>query len=102
LNTEKNNVGMTFKVKNNYCLLILFFGLFFSCSKANENTKTRFSFLNSGDTNIHFKNSIQETDDFNFLNYTYIYNGGGVAVLDVNNDGLEDLFFTSNQESNAL
>ena len=93
---------MTLKIKNNYCLLIIFLGLFFSCSKAIENPKTRFSLLNSGDTNIHFKNSIQETDGFNFLNYTYIYNGGGVAVLDVNNDGLEDLFFTSNQESNAL
>ena len=39
---------------------------------------------------------------FNFINYSYIYNGGGVAVGDINNDGLEDLYFSSNQGSNAL
>ncbi len=53
-------------------------------------------------TNIDFKNTITETLQFNFLNYSYIYNGGGVAVGDIDNDGLEDLYFGSNQESNAL
>lgn len=53
-------------------------------------------------TNIHFKNTVKENLYFNFLNYAYIYNGGGVAVGDINNDGLEDVYFTSNQESNKL
>jgi hypothetical protein len=88
-------------MKNNYYLIIVLV-LFFSCSKELENPKTRFSLLNARNTNIHFKNVVEETAAFNFLNYTYIYNGGGVAVIDINNDGLEDLFFTSNQASNKL
>lgn len=51
---------------------------------------------------VHFKNTVEETLYFNFLNYSYIYNGGGVAVGDINNDGLEDIYFSSNQGTNAL
>ena len=85
------------RMKNNYCLILLFLGLFFSCSKEMKDASTRFSLLSSSDTNINFKNIVKENANFNFLNYTYIYNGAGVAVADINNDGLEDLFFTSNQ-----
>ncbi|MFC2109142.1 VCBS repeat-containing protein [Bacteroidota bacterium] len=53
-------------------------------------------------SSIHFENRVKENLYFNFLNYPYIYNGGGVAVGDINNDGLPDLYFTSNQESNIL
>lgn len=51
---------------------------------------------------VHFKNTVEETLYFNFLNYSYIYNGGGVGVGDINNDGLEDIYFSSNQGTNAL
>ena len=67
-----------------------------------KDASTRFSLLSSSDTNIDFKNVVKENANFNFLNYTYIYNGAGVAVADINNDGLEDLFFTSNQGLNKL
>lgn len=61
-----------------------------------------FKTLNADETGIDFYNSITENDSFNFYNYEYIYNGGGVAVGDINNDGLTDLFFTGNQVSDKL
>ncbi|MEE9408922.1 MAG: VCBS repeat-containing protein [Polaribacter sp.] len=85
--------------KNIFLFLILV--LIFSCSTEKKPTK-QFTLLSAEDTNIHFKNSVKENLYFNFLNYAYIYNGGGIAVGDINNDGLEDVYFTSNQESNKL
>ncbi|PQJ23169.1 VCBS repeat-containing protein [Tenacibaculum sp. SG-28] len=49
-----------------------------------------------------FQNNVKENLYFNFLNYSYIYNGGGVAIGDVNNDGLEDVYLSSNQGTNKL
>ena len=51
---------------------------------------------------VTFSNDIQEDEQFNMLAFSYIYNGGGVAVGDVNNDGLVDLFFTGNMVSSRL
>jgi hypothetical protein len=61
-----------------------------------------FQLLNSSQTNIHFSNNIRENERLNVLSYEYFYNGGGVAVGDINNDGLEELFFTSNTGANKL
>lgn len=89
-------------------LLILFF--FLAC-KNNQKTNlapkedvriTLFEKLPESLTTIKFKNTVKESIYFNFLNYSYIYNGGGIAVGDINNDGLEDIYFGSNQNSNAL
>ena len=77
----------------------------FGCSKESktiEQPNTLFTKIDSKKTNIHFSNTIKENLYFNFINYSYIYNGAGVAVGDINNDGLEDLYFTSNQEANKL
>ena len=51
---------------------------------------------------IHFTNTIQETDSFNILEDEFMYNGGGVATADLNQDGLTDIYFTGNRVSNAL
>ena len=51
---------------------------------------------------IVFKNTITENEEHNALTYENLYNGGGVAVGDINNDGLEDIFFVSNMEYNKL
>ncbi|MES1226750.1 MAG: VCBS repeat-containing protein, partial [Bacteroidota bacterium] len=51
---------------------------------------------------IDFINHIADTDSLNILEYLYYYNGGGVAIADFNNDGLADIYFTSNRESNKL
>lgn len=61
-----------------------------------------FQILGSQQTNIHFNNAISENENKNVLSYEYFYNGGGVAVGDINNDGLEDLFFTGNMSPNKL
>lgn len=53
-------------------------------------------------TGITFENNLVYKDNVNILEYLYYYNGGGVAIGDINNDGLEDIFFTANQGSDKL
>ena len=49
-----------------------------------------------------FRNTLKESVEFNIFNYMYFYNGGGVAVGDLNGDNLPDIYFTSNQDDNKL
>ncbi|HEX6227548.1 MAG TPA: VCBS repeat-containing protein [Chryseolinea sp.] len=77
------------------CLLLLFV----RCEKKPE---TLFVLKSADDTGIHFNNVVEENDSFNILTYEYIYNGGGVAIADFNNDGKQDIFFTGNQVPNKL
>ncbi len=53
-------------------------------------------------TGVTFANMLPESADFNILNYLYYYNGGGVAVGDVNGDSLPDLYLSSNLDRNRL
>ena len=53
-------------------------------------------------TGVNFQNRIGETEEFNVLEYGYLYNGGGVAAGDLNNDGLIDLYFTGNMVGSHL
>lgn len=64
--------------------------------------KKKFRFIPSSESGIKFKNVLTESVEFNIFNYMYFYNGGGVAVGDLNGDDLPDIYFTSNQESNKL
>ena len=72
---------------------ISFLMLFISCSTFE---KKQFTKLSAKKTGIKFRNTIKETEAFNHLKYSYLYNGAGVAVGDINNDGLPDIFFAGN------
>ena len=63
---------------------------------------TLFESLPPESTGVTFANRLPDDTAFNMLSYLYYYDGGGVAVGDVNNDGLPDLYFTSNVGSNRL
>lgn len=63
---------------------------------------TLFTALPSSQTGVNFVNIIQEKDSINILDYEYVFNGGGVALADFNNDGLTDMYFTANLVSNKL
>ncbi|MEZ4794112.1 MAG: VCBS repeat-containing protein [Flavobacteriaceae bacterium] len=67
-----------------------------------DNATTLFSKVTSDVSHIKFKNVIEETMEFNFLNYPYLYTGGGVAVGDIDNDGLQDIYLVSNMGPNKL
>jgi enediyne biosynthesis protein E4 len=61
-----------------------------------------FEALESTQTGLNFSNKLTPRADFNMFKYMYFYNGAGVGAGDFNNDGLTDLFFTSNQSQNKL
>ncbi|MBI1193911.1 MAG: RNA-binding protein, partial [Bacteroidetes bacterium] len=69
---------------------------------AESNTAALFEALSSEQTGIAFVNSIKEDEKINYFNYGYIYNGGGVAVGDIDGDGLPDLYFSATMGANKL
>jgi len=88
---------------NRIALSILIIFIFSSCSnEKNENKDSLFSKLETSETGINFKNEVTNGEDMNIFKYRNFYNGGGVAIGDINNDGLSDVYFTSNQGDNKL
>lgn len=73
-----------------------------ACSERAPAEPPLFELLTPEATGVTFTNALPESPDFNILNYLYYYNGGGVAVGDVNGDSLPDLYLSSNLESNRL
>ena len=81
-----------------FCFLIATTN-FFSCK---EEKKQPTLFTLEETTGINFINKVENTKDFNIFTYRNFYNGGGVAIGDINNDSLPDVFMTSNMEGNKL
>ncbi len=93
--------------KMNYLsyLLIVIIILLGSCLNKNdsrEEGEPLFTLLSAEQTHVDFANNLTEGVNTNVLIYEYFYNGGGVAVGDVNNDGLQDIYFTANMTDNKL
>lgn len=87
----------------NACLFLAACYCLFSCHTAeNKGKDSLFLLTDPQQTGIRFQNNIVDTAGFNILDYLYYYNGGGVAIGDVNNDGWADVYFSSNQGSNKL
>lgn len=82
--------------------------LFLAACQSNEqapasDTEGRlFTLLSAKQTGVDFTNQIEDGPDFNILTYRNFYNGGGVAIGDINNDDLPDIFFTANMQPNKL
>ncbi len=96
---------MTLRNLSYSCLFILLF----SCNQkkqASEDNKVlgpqRFELLSPEKSGIKFSNTLQENYVYNIINYEYLYNGGGVAIGDINDDGLPDIYFTATFGSNKL
>ncbi len=76
-------------------LLLLFYSvLLISCHQS-----PKFELLKSTQTGVDFSNDITESDSFNVMTYEYIYNGAGLGIADLNNDGYSDIVFAGNQVS---
>ena len=80
------------RTKKNSFLTLFFFSCWFSLSAQQK----LFTLLKPDSTGVDFINIINDTKQLNVISYEYYYNGGGVAIGDVNNDGLPDIYFTSN------
>lgn len=79
---------------------IIFCVLSASLTKCRD--RQQFEEMPSSSTGMAFRNEITETKYNNIMTYEYTYNGGGVAVGDINNDGLADIYFSGNSTSNKL
>lgn len=88
----------------NICLLGLF-ALTISCNNKPDKALSpniHFTSISSAHSNVHFNNSIRENDSVNLIVDAYTYMGGGVGIGDFDNDGLQDIFFGSSQQTSKL
>ena len=73
-----------------YCMVMM---LVSSCE---EKTNTLFEIQDNHSIGMSFENSLEFSNEFNVYTYRNFYNGGGVAIGDINNDGLADVYLTAN------
>ena len=84
-------------------ILLVFLLAIAACNADEKPTQNAlFQLMENSSLGIDFTNKVDNTPDFNIFSYRNFYNGGGVAIGDVNNDGLSDIFFTANMGNNKL
>lgn len=100
---------MKFKFLSSLLSLLSSFIFFTSCKdevqqekEVEQNSNSLFSMLSSEETGIDFFNKVENQKNFNIFKYRNFYNGGGVAIGDINNDGLPDIYMTANMGKNRL
>lgn len=89
---------------------VFIFLLIFSCSKEQKNKSddgnttedAAFNNVESSVSGIDFSNDLNSNSKLNIIEYLYYYNGGGVSVGDINNDGLDDIYFSANEKADKL
>ena len=87
-------------MRNKIYFFIIVWSLF--CIGCHKGKKTLFSRIDPSYSGIDFNNVIVEDDTFNIVDFFYVYNGAGVAIGDINNDDLPDIYFTGNQVPDRL
>ncbi len=93
--------------KKYIAFLLLSISFFFACQpeeQTQDNTSSPALFVEkaSNASGINFSNELRPSTDLNILEYLYYYNGGGVAIGDINQDGLEDVLLTANESQDKL
>ena len=86
----------------NSSIVILILSILFSCGKKEQEIVTLFTLLSEKETGIQFRNELTYTEKINPYTFRNFYNGAGVALGDINKDGLTDIFLAGNQTSNRL
>jgi hypothetical protein len=90
--------GVKWQYLNHWVLIVMVAAINLSSCKTKSPPPVLFQLLDSTQTNVNFTNTLNDNDYPGILNYLYFYNGGGVAIGDINNDGLPDIYFTSNKK----
>lgn len=90
-----------------YSFVLVLSTLLLACTSNEKEEETGetsplFTLMSQEQTNIRFNNVVENQKDFNIFKYRNFYNGGGVAIGDINNDGLADIYMTANMGKNKL